>query len=168
MNYTVIFLLLTLAIIYLVILPAYAEHTYGTFIPEKEVTWTTGCLYMVVPELYCKDGTRYVVIQLNATNFPDPDDQQVRGWSVIGPYPIAVDSKYSLCMIFPQFIRVNPELCVLNYVVFGTAIDDGCFQPMPCMPVLWHEIKHLKCDCNWHEDLKQRTIKITIQLSSKT
>jgi len=40
-----------------------------------------------------------------------------------------------------------------NVIGIGTARMDSCWDGR-CLPLLWHELKHLQCDCNWHEKLK--------------
>lgn len=40
----------------------------------------------------------------------------------------------------------------LEWLVVGNTKRDACFDGI-CLPVLWHEMKHLMCDCDWHEDM---------------
>jgi len=40
-----------------------------------------------------------------------------------------------------------------NKIGIGTARIDSCWDGR-CHSILHHELKHLQCDCNWHEKLK--------------
>jgi len=40
----------------------------------------------------------------------------------------------------------------LEWLAIGKVKRDTCYDGI-CFPVLWHEMKHLMCDCNWHEDM---------------
>ena len=45
------------------------------------------------------------------------------------------------------------------YIVVANLVHDNCWsevetdETVNCIPLLWHEIKHQVCTCNWHEDL---------------
>ncbi len=55
-----------------------------------------------------------------------------------------------------------PELSEYNnlrWMNVANIKQDNCWndvmteEPTGCMPLIWHEIKHQICTCNWHEDL---------------
>jgi len=55
-----------------------------------------------------------------------------------------------------------PELSEYNnlrWMNVANLKQDNCWneemteEPTGCIPLIWHEIKHQICTCNWHEDL---------------
>ncbi len=46
-----------------------------------------------------------------------------------------------------------------RYIVVADLVQDNCWndvmteEPTSCLPLIWHELKHQICTCNWHEDL---------------
>ena len=55
-----------------------------------------------------------------------------------------------------------PELSEYNnlrWINVANLKQDNCWneemteEPTGCIPLIWHEIKHQVCTCNWHENL---------------
>ena len=51
---------------------------------------------------------------------------------------------------FYPSIRFNDHR---EWLAVGIVERDACYNGI-CYSVLWHEIKHLMCDCDWHEDME--------------
>jgi len=55
----------------------------------------------------------------------------------------------------------HPELAQYNdkeWLSIGKLKRDSCWDDR-CYPLLWHEMKHLKCNCNWHYDMTSMGLK---------
>ena len=58
----------------------------------------------------------------------------------------------NVCNFFPKTIEFSPKDCWDKWLAIGNAKIDSCWDNK-CLPLLWHELKHLECSCNWHEDM---------------
>jgi len=56
---------------------------------------------------------------------------------------------------YPELEEYND----LRWMSVGKVTQDYCWnieeteEPVNCIPIIWHEIKHQVCTCNWHKDL---------------
>jgi len=62
------------------------------------------------------------------------------------------DKKISVCAYFPLIIEKQKEACWDDWIMIGNSMFDGCYEGK-CNTLLWHELKHLLCYCNWHKDM---------------
>jgi hypothetical protein len=118
-------------------------------------------------DFFDASGRAWIVVQVNSTVFQDLTGTSVYGYAVHtkSPFGHLSDSDFSVCNRFPdvnQTIYEGKDLCTFNYIVFGEAQPQTCYSPYPCMTVLEHELKHLKCNCNWHEGLYGKAAPIMI------
>jgi len=65
----------------------------------------------------------------------------------------AHDEKLSVCSYFPLIIEKQKEACWDDWIMLGNQMFDGCYEGK-CNTLLWHELKHLLCQCDWHEGLE--------------
>ena len=137
--------------------PRYTFDTkgnYSQFTLEREINWGIGCLNKMNGNFCHYQYDQFVWIKFDVTLFQDPTGKTVRGLAIIHGKPI--QGYWSLCSHFPQFMEIDRNLCDKNWLIYSDrAVNDGCYQPLGCMSVMWHEIKHLKCDCDWHKNLKR-------------
>lgn len=63
--------------------------------------------------------------------------------------------KYSICNTFSEVREYGDEFCSLKWFVLGNGKTDSCWSER-CYPLVWHEIKHLVCECNWHYGLTNK------------
>jgi len=61
-------------------------------------------------------------------------------------------AKMSVCTFFPIITDKKPEVCWDDWIMIGNAKYDSCYE-RNCITLLWHELKHLVCQCSWHKDL---------------
>jgi hypothetical protein len=109
-------------------------------------------------------GEAWLVITVNSTIFQDMDGASVYGFAVHTMNPVMPKGKYNACDFLPSVnaTYMGMETCDMNYTVVGINTPTTCYTPYPCMTVLEHELKHLKCMCNWHEGLYGKTPPIII------
>jgi len=109
-------------------------------------------------------GEEWMIFTLDLEKFQDPANETVYGYAVYSKdldLKISPAEPLSLCNFFPEFNQTE-RLCEMNYLVWGGDSPDTCYSPYPCTSVLEHELKHLKCKCNWHEGLESERIVIII------
>ncbi len=64
--------------------------------------------------------------------------------------------KYPVSKYYPE---LGTEYDDLRWMAVANLKQDNCWndviteEPTGCLPLIWHEIKHQICTCNWHEDL---------------
>ena len=58
-----------------------------------------------------------------------------------------------------DYYNVTKEFENKRWIAVADLKQDNCWAeemtdpPSNCIPLIWHEIKHQICTCNWHEDL---------------
>ncbi len=64
--------------------------------------------------------------------------------------------KFPVSEYYPE---LGTEYDNLRWMAVADLVRDNCWndvmteEPTGCLPLIWHEIKHQVCTCNWHEDL---------------
>jgi len=60
----------------------------------------------------------------------------------------------SSCDYLPELAEFNEEydVCGWKWMVMGNRIMDTCWDGN-CKTLLNHELDHIKCECNWHENM---------------
>jgi len=147
-----------LAIILLGILPFAIISTSGVHENTGIVTVQRMC---AVP----MNGTAYDCSEYWAmVYYPDmgsiqgPEDKGwFSGFAVHGEY-VNDGEKWSICKFFPKIRDSSEENCsikwfaAIKWFAVGKYKQDGCWNEI-CLPLVWHEMKHLACECNWHENM---------------
>ena len=159
---------------------AYAEESnleLKITIPKTEILnykWTVICeLINLEPYYDCPEyiddyfdarGEEWLIVELPLYVFDDPKKRSSLGYAVYGDYKILEESEFGVCVRFPQLNQTinGMNLCGLKYIVIGIQQPQTCYSPYPCMSVLEHELKHLKCECDWHEGLYSKSMLIII------
>ncbi len=65
-------------------------------------------------------------------------------------------NEYPVSKYYPE---LGTEYDHLRWMAVADLVRDNCWndvmtdEPTGCLPLIWHEIKHQVCTCNWHEDL---------------
>ncbi len=103
-----------------------------------------------------------VVYYYDVGTIQAPNDKWVSAFAVYGPL-VKDGKKWSLCHYFPEVRLIDEEMCSIKWVAVGMYKRDGCWNGI-CYPLIWHEMKHLACECDWHEDMKELKIKVFINL----
>jgi len=83
-------------------------------------------------------------------NIQTPDEEWGSAFAIPGDIP--KEHKYSICQFIPQLEQYGEEVCTWNWLIIGNIKVDSCWDEQ-CQPLLWHELRHLKCDCDWHENM---------------
>ena len=80
-------------------------------------------------------------------------DSPSHGWvSGLAMYDI---KNHPISEFYPELEEYDD----LRWMTVGNVRQDYCWndvmtdEPVNCIPIIWHEIKHQICTCNWHEDL---------------
>lgn len=102
-------------------------------------------------EPYYDCSELWIIGSINSELITDPSGQSVYGFAVIGEKNITGD--LSICNFIPETKDIDPSLCKMKWAIVGNNSNDGCYLGI-CLTPLEHELKHLKCDCNWHKGLK--------------
>ena len=78
----------------------------------------------------------------------------LHGWvSGLAMYDI---ENYPISEFYPE---LGTEYDNLRWMSVAKVKLDYCWndvmtdEPVNCIPIIWHEIKHQICTCNWHENL---------------
>ena len=64
-------------------------------------------------------------------------------------------TKYPVSKYYPELAEYDD----LRWIAVADLAHDNCWndvmtdEPTGCLPLIWHEIKHQICTCNWHENL---------------
>ncbi len=96
---------------------------------------------------------KWVLIQEDGYGVWDPTGVFVKGVSVYDPY------QYSIYDSYPELQEQGGYGSYPWMAYGGRLAHDNCWsdrmtdEPENCLPVIWHEIKHQQCKCNWHKDL---------------
>lgn len=109
-------------------------------------------------------GEEWMIFQLPVERFQDPTNETVLGYAVYSDEEgksLSPADPLSLCNFFPKFNQ-SERICSMNYLVYGEKSLDTCYSPYPCTTVLEHELKHLKCKCDWHKGLESEPMVIVI------
>lgn len=89
---------------------------------------------------------KWIVVLENKILLTIPNNKTVFGYAVhdniLNDLPISA--------VYPEIMGHDDK----EWLVIGLLINDHCWDGV-CYPLLWHEIKHLICNCNWHLDMKQ-------------
>ncbi len=108
----------------------------------------------------------WTIVQVNSTVFQDISRTSVYGYAVHTSNLAGInDPTYQVCTRFPQVnqtVYEGQDVCKFMYTVIGINTPETCYVPYPCMSVLEHELKHLKCECNWHVNLIGKAAPIII------
>ena len=110
-------------------------------------------------------GTAWLIIALNTTLFTDMTGQSVYGYAVHTTNPVMPDGEYNVCTRYPELnttTYMDIKLCSMNYTVISNYGKYITYEPYKPMLVIEHELKHLKCKCNWHEGLLGKAEPIVI------
>lgn len=62
---------------------------------------------------------------------------------------------YSICNTFPEVREFGDGFCSSKWFVIGNIKLDSCWNDK-CLPLIWHELKHLICECNWHDGMTNK------------
>ena len=94
----------------------------------------------------CDD--KWIMVYIDSPMVQKPIDEEWAGaFAVRG---LAKDGeKYSICNFIHQIRNFGDENCSFRWFVLGSDKEDTCWNEV-CYPIIWHEIKHLWCECNWH------------------
>ena len=98
-------------------------------------------------------GSAWLIISLNTTVFTDMTGQSVYGYAVHTMNPTMPNGKYNMCSRYPELNTtkyMDIPLCSMNYTVISNYSKYITYEPYHPMLVIEHELKHLKCKCNWH------------------
>jgi len=63
--------------------------------------------------------------------------------------------KFPVSEYYPELAEYDN----LRWMAVANLNQDNCWndimtdEPTGCLPLIWHEIKHQICTCNWHENL---------------
>jgi len=159
----------------LYLVETYGEHDEYEVVPIEyfNYEWFIMCqLINLEPYYDCPEsvdgyfdvsGEEWMIFTLDDTEFPDPVNEWVYGFAVYNDdstKQIPTDSPLNLCAFFPDFN--GTDTCNLNYMVIGKNTQPTCYSPYPCTSVFEHELKHLKCKCDWHKGLEAKSQVIII------
>ncbi len=154
-----------------------ASFTIDHYIVYGELTyeWTVICeLTNLEPFYDCPQeidgyfdgsGSTWLIISLNTTVFTDSTGESVYGYAVHTMNPTMPDGKWNVCARYPELNTtsyMDIKLCSMNYTVIGDYKKYITYSPHKPMLVIEHELKHLKCKCNWHEGLMGKAEPIVI------
>lgn len=152
-----------LVISIIVILSIWLMSIHTLYAEEIKFSAQVICsLQKAYPHYDCSE--RWVVVNVDTPYFDDPTGQTVYGFAIIGESPIPPE--LSVCNFYPAFKELDPSICDLRWAQVGTNLNDGCYLGI-CLTPLEHELKHLKCDCNWHKN-NLPTKKFVITILEKT
>ena len=90
---------------------------------------------------------KWIMIIMNSTMVQLPDETWAGAYLV--PGYVGDGEKYSVCNFLPQIRNFGDEHCSWKWFVIGSDKTDSCWNKV-CYPLIWHEIMHLLCTCNWH------------------
>lgn len=116
--------------------------------------WDVMCAITNIEPYYdCKE--KWILTWKDSGSIKTPTNSWVSGFAVHGMDGISATSTLNICNFHPQVNQTNPDYC--SYQWMGIALkptSDACYGgPTFCMTILAHEIRHMKCDCNWHKQL---------------
>ena len=66
-------------------------------------------------------------------------------------------TKFPVSNYYPELVEYDN----LRWIAVADLVRDNCWndvmtdKPTGCLPLIWHELKHQICTCNWHENLVQ-------------
>ena len=130
----------------LLIMPLFVVPAY----PKQDIHYLQKICSLTDEEPYYDCSENWFLAFSNSTWIVTPAKKYVSGWSV---HENLVD-RYPICEAYVGFEeRFGEEYCDSPYFGFGNSKLDSCWDDK-CISLIWHEIKHMKCNCNWHEDMK--------------
>ena len=125
-----------------------------TAIPEVNdddmVTVQVNRIYAIIEEPPFYNLTEYWIIAYS------PEQMTVKDLSNEWSFGFAywgIDNNTSICNMFPEIEKFNA--CSDEWLMIGGLKGDGCWDGN-CITLLWHEMKHLLCDCDWHKNMKSQ------------
>lgn len=104
-------------------------------------------IYALIDEPPYYNSTEYWIIVYSADQITVRD---LSGELTFGFAYWGIDHDTSICNMFPEIKKFNA--CGDEWLMIGNIKGDGCWDGK-CMSLLQHEIKHLLCDCDWHENM---------------
>jgi len=57
-----------------------------------------------------------------------------------------------ICNFFPQISTINATACTDSWFAMGNRTMDTCWDDK-CKSMFQHELDHMVCECNWHENM---------------
>ncbi len=107
------------------------------------------CAIVGLSPLEIDCDTQWLIVQDTEGMIKSPTKGWVSGLAVYN------FSKYPVSDFYPEL----EEYDNLRWISVAKVKRDNCWndikteEPVNCIPILWHEIKHQICTCNWHEDM---------------
>ena len=101
------------------------------------------CVITSVSPYYDCDE-KWVIVLEDSLIVPSVYDEPVTGYAI----DATLIESYPISLTYPTIKNMDN----LEWLVVGNTKRDACFDGI-CFPVLWHEMKHLMCDCDWHENM---------------
>jgi len=149
-----IFPLLVIALLALIPLVAYGEQS------SSEGLVFSMCSLTYEEPYYDCDVKWVVVYAYERSVVYDFDGNPYAGFAFHSIY--SPDSPISVCEFIPVLRETKSVACGWDWIIFGTQKYDSCWDGN-CKTMLWHELLHLKCKCNWHIGM-ERTVIHTIEV----
>ena len=114
------------------------------------------CAFNMLGQVDCDE--QWVIVKTDILLVQNPQTGQ---WvSGVAVYGSGAMGKWSLCNQYPDLDEIY---CGKNYLKIGTITRDGCWDGN-CIPLLWHELKHLMCKCGWHDNMESEANTVIINI----
>lgn len=159
-DYIIIVLLSVLFLLLSTYIPAYGF--------EQGRDWDVMCSITNKEPFYdCNE--KWILVWKNSYTIKTPSGDWVLGFAVHGnlaTMSVSLRHEYNVCNTHPQINQTNAEYCGYQWMGISNKVkSDNCYGgPTFCISILAHEIKHLKCNCDWHKQLKPTLKNRVIQL----
>ena len=103
---------------------------------------------------------KWIIIFVNEITIQDPLRNWVLGYAIHEEF--IQNYEMSICNFYSGFREMGLQYCDMEWGGIGSYDNDGCYSGR-CLTPLQHEIKHLQCDCDWHQgSWTSKTMVITI------
>ena len=93
---------------------------------------------------YYDCGESWIIVLEDSPTVPSVHDESVTGY--------AIDATLLECYPISETYPTIKNKDSYEWLVIGKTKRDACFDGI-CLPVLWHEMEHLMCDCDWHKNM---------------
>jgi len=127
---------------------------------------------IIIPDVYSEDSKKAFVTRMYALIEEPPYYNSTENWIIVySPDEIVVKdltekwyfgfaywditNHTSICNMFPELEIFNA--CGDEWIMIGNIKGDNCWDGN-CISLLNHELKHLLCDCNWHENMTREKV----------
>jgi len=144
-----------IGLVLVLLIPSFVYFAYGSY-SLNEGTWQIQrmCSITLEEPFYDCDVKWIFVYFPDETYIRDPvTGGYLYGFAFYDSYDWdEFREDFGICNFFPQIKELIVGACFDSWFAFGNSTSDTCWDSN-CKSMFQHELDHMVCQCNWHENM---------------